>query len=363
MPERLLILNPGSTSTKAAVYDGTRPLFSRSIPHSNQDLAPFPTLNDQLDYRVALVRGLLAQERVDLSTLTAVVGRGGILPNIVAGGYQVNDALVDCLLHYPVFEHTSNLGGVMALAFARPLGIPAYIYDAVTSDELLPEARITGFKGVTRTSFCHVLNARATAHKYAESRGLAYKDMNLVVAHLGGGISISAHSHGRIIDSVSDDAGPFSPDRSGSTNTLYVVDLCYSGKYTKAEMLKKLRGEGGMSALLGTHDCREIERRIQAGDERAALVYKAQALQIAKGVGTLLGCFTELIDAVILTGGLAYSKMLTDMVIGYLHNLARVVVIPGENEMEALALGGLRLLRGEEPVHTFAPACDLSVIP
>ena len=133
MPERLLILNPGSTSTKAAVYDGTRPLFSRSIPHSNQDLAPFPTLNDQLDYRVALVRGLLAQERVDLSTLTAVVGRGGILPNIVAGGYQVNDALVDCLLHYPVFEHASNLGGVMALAFARPLGIPAYIYDAATS--------------------------------------------------------------------------------------------------------------------------------------------------------------------------------------------------------------------------------------
>ena len=159
-----------------------------------------------------------------------------------------------------------------------------------------------------------MLNARATAHKYAESRGLAYKDMNLVVAHLGGGISISAHSHGRIIDSVSDDAGPFSPDRSGSTNTLYVVDLCYSGKYTKAEMLKKLRGEGGMSALLGTHDCREIERRIQAGDERAALVYKAQALQIAKGVGTLLGCFTELIDAVILTGGLANSKMLTDKI-------------------------------------------------
>ena len=143
----------------------------------------------------------------------------------------------------------------------------------------------------------------------------------------------------------------------------YVVELCYSGRYTKAQMMKKIRGEGGMSALLGTHDCREIERRIQAGDERAALVYKAQALQIAKGVGTLLGCFTELIDAVILTGGLAYSKMLTDMVIGYLHNLARVVVIPGENEMEALALGGLRLLRGEEPVHTFAPACDLSVIP
>lgn len=363
MAQLILVLNPGSTSTKAAVYEDERPLLSCSIAHTNQDLAPYPTLYDQLDYRVSLVRSWLAREGFDLKRLAAVVGRGGIIPNIVAGGYRVDAGLLDCLRHHTVFDHASNLGGLMAAAFADPLGIPAFIYDAVTSDELLPEARITGFKGVTRTSFCHVLNARATAHKYAESRGLAYKDMNLVVAHLGGGISISAHSHGRIIDSVSDDAGPFSPDRSGSTNTLYVVDLCYSGKYTKAEMLKKLRGEGGMSALLGTHDCREIERRIQAGDERAALVYKAQALQIAKGVGTLLGCFTELIDAVILTGGLAYSKMLTDMVIGYLHNLARVVVIPGENEMEALALGGLRLLRGEEPVHTFAPACDLSVIP
>ena len=338
---------------------------------TGEDIKVFTTRPDTLfgaTYMVlspehALVRGWLAQEGVDLSTLSAVVGRGGIIPNIVAGGYLVDDNLADCLRNYPVFDHASNLGGLMARAFAQPLGIPAYIYDAVTSDEMVPEARVTGFKEVMRTSFCHVLNARATSHKYAETLGRRYEDMNLVVAHLGGGISISAHRHGRIIDSVSDDAGPFSPDRSGSLNMLYVVDLCYSGKYTKKDMLKKLRGEGGMSALLGTHDCREIERRIQAGDERAALVYKAQALQIAKGVGTLLGCFTELIDAVILTGGLAYSKMLTDMVIGYLHNLARVVVIPGENEMEALALGGLRLLRGEEPVHTFAPACDLSVIP
>ena len=206
---------------------------------------------------------------------------------------------------------------------------------------------------MTRTSFCHVLNARATSHKYAQTLGRKYKDMNLVVAHLGGGISISAHSHGRIIDSVADDAGPFSPDRSGSLNMLYVVDMCYSGKYTKPEMLKKLRGEGGMSALLGTHDCQEIERRIQNGDEWASLVYKAQALQISKGVGIMLGCFTELIDAVILTGGLANSKKLTGMVIDYLHNLVKVVVIPGENEMEALALGALRILRGEEQVHIF----------
>ena len=183
--------------------------------------------------------------------------------------------------------------------------------------------------------------------------------MNLVVAHLGGGISISAHSRGRIIDSVSDDAGPFSPDRGGSLNMLYVLDMCYSGKYTKAEMLKKMRGEGGMSALLGTHDCQEVERRIAQGDEWAALVYQAQALQIAKGVGTMLACFTGLIDAVILTGGLANSQKLTGMVIDYLHNLCRVVVIPGENEMEALALGALRILSGEESAHQFHPVCPV----
>lgn len=360
MSHMILVLNPGSTSTKAAVYGDDQPLISKSIVHTNQDLAPYPALNDQLDYRVALVRGWLGQQGFDLSTLSAVVGRGGIIPNIVAGGYLVDDGLADCLLHHTVFDHASNLGGLMARSFAGPLHIPAYIYDAVTSDELLPEARVTGFREVTRTSFCHVLNARATAHKYARSMGRRYEDMNLVIAHLGGGISISAHSHGRIIDSVSDDAGPFSPDRAGSLNMLYVVDMCYSGKYTKGEMLKKLRGEGGMSALLGTHDCQEVERRIQGGDEWAALVYKAQALQIAKGVGIMLGCFTQLIDAVILTGGLANSKMLTGMVIDYLHNLSRVVVIPGENEMEALALGALRILRGEEQPHVFHPACALT---
>jgi len=359
MADLILVLNPGSTSTKAAVYEDEHPLLTRSIVHTNQELSPYPALNDQLDYRVALVRSWLAQEGFELSRLSAVVGRGGIIPNIVTGGYIVDEALADCLLHHTVFDHASNLGGLMAREFARPLGIPAYIYDAVTSDELPPEARVTGFREVTRTSFCHVLNARATGHKYAQAMGRRYEDMNLVIAHLGGGISISAHSHGRIIDSVSDDAGPFSPDRSGSLNMLYVVDMCYSGKYTKPEMLKKLRGEGGMSALLGTHDCREVEERIAQGDEWAALVYQAQALQIAKGVGVMLGCFTELIDAVILTGGLANSKKLTGMVIGYLHNLCRVVVIPGENEMEALALGALRILRGEEESRVYHPVCPL----
>lgn len=355
----ILVLNPGSTSTKAAIYRDEERLLFTSIPHTNDELSVYPTLNDQLGHRVAFVQKWLDSEGFDAGTLSAVVGRGGIIPNIVSGGYLVDQVMFDCIRDHPIFEHASNLGGLMARTFAQPLGIPAYIYDAVTSDELLPEARITGFKEVIRTSFCHVLNARATSIKYAQSLGRRYEDMNLVVAHLGGGISISAHCHGRIIDSVSDDAGPFSPDRSGSLNLEYVLDLCYSGKYTRSEMMRKLRGGGGLSALLGTHDCQEVERRIQNGDERAALVYKAQALQISKGVGIMLGCFTEPIDAVILTGGLANSKLLTGMVEGYLKHLCRVVILPGENEMEALALGALRILRGEEPLNTFRPACSL----
>ena len=358
--ERLLILNPGSTSTKLAVFDGEEPLFVESITHSAEELAPFDCVADQYEFRRELVLDCLKRHSVPLDSLTAIVSRGGLLTPIEAGAYEVNDDMVWQLKNKPQNEHASNVGAMIARSISLQLGIPAYIYDAVTSDELPPEARVTGFKEVTRTSFCHVLNARATSHKYAETLGRRYEDMNLVVAHLGGGISISAHRHGRIIDSVSDDAGPFSPDRAGSLNMLYVVDLCYSGKYTKAQMLKKLRGEGGMSALLGTHDCREIERRIQEGDEWAALVYQAQALQIAKGVGIMLGCFTELIDAVILTGGLANSKKLTGMVIDCLHNLVKVVVIPGENEMEALAQGGLRILDGREQVHIFRPACALT---
>lgn len=350
-----LILNPGSTSTKIAVYEDEKPVLEKKLDHSNQDLLPYHTINDQLDYRVGLVRSWLAREKCDLSKLDAVVGRGGIIPGIVTGGYRVDEHLVECLRSYPVFDHASNLGGIMAAEFAIPLGIPAFIYDAVTGDELVPEARITGFKEVIRTSFCHVLNARATAHKYAQSLGRAYEDMNLVVAHLGGGISISAHCKGRIIDSVADDAGPFSPDRSGSLNLVYAVRMCYSGKYTEEQMLKKLRGEGGMSALLGTHDCIEVERRIANGDEWAALVYKALALQIAKGVTMLFGCFTQMLDGVILTGGLAHSKLLTGMVLEYLHSWCRVVILPGENEMEALAWGGLRLLRGQEQARVFNP--------
>ncbi|MFR3923348.1 MAG: butyrate kinase [Dysosmobacter welbionis] len=274
---------------------------------------------------MALVRGLLAQERGPVHPHR----RGGPRRHPAqhrGRGYQVNDALVDCLPTIRSLSTPQTWEAWMALAFARPLGIPAYIYDAVTSDELLPEARITGFKGVTRTSFCHVLNARATAHKYAESRGLAYKDMNLVVAHLGAAsvsvLTATAESLTRY---------PMTPAPSPRPLGKHQHPMWWTqqfGKYTKAEMLKKLRGEGACPPCWAPR--LPGDREAHPGGRQRAALRTGPGLQIAKGVGTLLGCFTELIDAVILTGGLAYSKMLTDMVIGYLHNLARVVVIPGE---------------------------------
>ena len=348
MSFRILAINPGSTSTKIAVYDNEKEVFSKNIEHATEELNRFAELIDQFDYRKDIIRESLMAANIDVSNLSAVVGRGGIIKNLTTGGYVVNEIMKNELANNPVFIHASNLGGLIAESFAKPLGIPAYIYDAVTSNELLPVAKVTGFKEVERESFCHVLNSRAMSRKLAENQGKKYEDMNYVVAHMGGGVSISAHQHGRIIDSVSDDAGPFSPDRSGSLNLIYVVDMCYSGKYTKKEMLKKIRGEGGLKSLIGTHDCREIEKKIIAGDEYAKLVYEAQALQIAKGIGIMLASFEEKIDAVILTGGMAYSTMLTDMIKKRIERLVPVEVLAGENEMEALAFGGLRILKGEE---------------
>jgi butyrate kinase len=350
MSYRILAINPGSTSTKVAVYDEEKEIFSKNIDHSIEELNKFAELIEQFDYRKDIIKKILDESDIDIHTLSAVVGRGGIVRNLTTGGYIVNEKMKNELTNNPIFLHASNLGGLIAYSFAKPLGIPAYIYDAVTSNELLPIAKITGFKEVERESFCHVLNSRAISIKLAKSHGKNYEDMNYVVAHMGGGISISAHDHGRIIDSVSDDAGPFSPERSGSLNLIYVVDMCYSGKYTKKEMLKKIRGEGGLKSLLGTTDCREIEKRILNGDEYAKLVYEAEALQVAKGIGIMLACFEEKIDAVILTGGMAYSTMLTDLIKKRIDRLVPIEVVAGENEMEALALGTLRMLKGEEKV-------------
>ncbi|GAB6179698.1 butyrate kinase [Desulfotomaculum defluvii] len=349
----ILAINPGSTSTKLAVYKNDKELFMESINHSNEDLEKCKGLKDQFEMRKELIVEALARHNFSLYNLSAVVGRGGQLPPVKAGGYYVNEAMKRRIIQGPIVNHASNLGALLAWAMARPNEIPAYIYDAVSSDELKPVAKVTGIPEIVRKSFCHVLNSKATARKVAQSQGKKYEDMNFIVGHLGGGISISAHERGKIVDVITDDAGPFSPERSGSVPLLYIVDMCYSGEYSKKDLIKKLRGMGGLKAHLGTHDCREIETMIAQGNDRAKFLYEALAYQVAKGIGELSPTIDGKIDGIILTGGIAYSKMMIDMITKRVVFIAPVIVIPGENELESLALGALRILRGEEPCNEY----------
>jgi butyrate kinase len=344
----ILTINPGSTSTKIGVFENETEVFTQSVEHDSTILETFSIVNDQFEFRKKTVLEILAARQFNLHQLAAVVGRGGLLPPIHAGGYRVNQAMKDLILAGRLSPHAANLGALLADDVAAPLGIPAFIYDAVSADEMADVARITGFPEINRKSLCHVLNSKAMGRKYAQEMGKTYPEMNLVIAHLGGGISISAHKKGRIIDVIADDTGPFSPERSGGVPLLALVDLIYSKHYQKNELLKKIRGQGGLKAHLGSGDIREIEKRILFGDTKAKQVYAALAYQIAKGIGEMAVVLKGEIDGIILTGGMAYSEKLTSMIKGYITFLAPVKCLPGENEMEALALGGLRLLRGEE---------------
>lgn len=349
----VLAINPGSTSTKIAVYKNEERLFVRSIDHSPAEINACKGLKDDFEMRNVLINKELKDQNFNSHLLSAVVGRGGMLPPVKAGGYYVNDDMKKRIIRGPIPKHASNLGALLADAIAKPLGIPAYIYDAVSSDEMREVAKITGVPEIVRQPFCHVLNTKATARKVAQNIGSRYEDRNFVVAHLGGGISISAHQQGKIVDVIEDDGGPFSPERAGSIPLQYIVDMCYSGEYSKNEVKKKLRGMGGLKAHLGTHDCREIEKMIQDGDSHAKLVYEAQAYQVAKGIGELSPTIEGKIDGIILTGGIAYSEMLTGMIKKKVEFIAPVIIMPGENELESLAFGALRIVRGEEGCNEY----------
>lgn len=349
-----LIINPGSTSTKLAVYRDREKLVQEKVEHDAAQMQQFDKIAEQIPFRMQIIRDFMERNNVQREELSAVMGRGGLVFGLKTGGYLVNDDLCEALVNDELSQpHASNLGGLLASELARPLGIPAYIYDAVTSGELTDVAKITGIPDIERRSFCHVLNSRAMAIRYANENGLDYNRLNLIVAHLGGGISASVHSQGEIIDSLGDDDGQFSPERSGSVPSLELIRLCFSGNYTRADMVKKVRGKGGLFAHLGTSDCRVIEKMIDDGDRHADLIFQAQAYQIAKGIGLLSIVLKGNCDAIILTGGVAHSKLLTERVREYVGFIAPVVVLPGENEMEALVLGGLRILSGEEKVRQY----------
>ena len=347
----ILAINPGSTSTKIALYKNNQEIFKDSIEHSFQELEKYDSLIEQIPMRKALVLESLDKHGYYPKDLAIVMGRGGLFPPIKTGGYLVNDKMLDLVINEIIPSHASNLGCVLAYEIAQLAGVKAYIYDAVGSGELSDMARITGLVEVTRESLYHVLNSRASAIRYAESINKSYDELNLIVAHLGGGISIGAHQKGIIIDTISDDGGPFSPERAGVINSVSLINLAFSGKYDKKELTKKFRGLGGLRDHLGTSNGKEIAQMVENGDQHAILIMQAQAYQIAKGIGLLSIVLKGDIDAIILTGGLAYNKKLISDIKQYISFLAPIEVLPGEYEMEALALGGLRILNQTEDVH------------
>lgn len=352
---RILVINPGTTSTKIAVYDDEKELFRESAEHKECELAPFSRAIEQLDYRKKCVLDALEKHGISKGSLSCIVSRGGMLPPCLTGAYGVNDDMIAYVsAENNGREHISNVGCAVADAIARPLGIPAYIYDPVVVDELTPIARLTGLPDVMKQSRGHALNSRAMARKCAEEiLHRPFEDCTLIVQHLGGGTSVWLFDKGRAVDMYSDDDAGFAPERCGKLQVDSVIEMCYSGKYTRREMARRVRGNAGLRAHLGTADAREVERMIDAGDEKAKLIYDAMAYGAAKGIGDLATVVCGKVDRIILTGGVAYSKRLTGEIRRRVEWIAPVEIMPGEFEMEALSSGALRVMRGEETPHEF----------
>lgn len=355
MGEKILVINPGSTSTKIAVYEGNEEIWVESISHSLEEIKCFNTVFDQLDMRKKLIRECMEKHGDTLESFDAIVSRGGCMPPVSSGAYEVNDYMVDCLNYRPVDQHASNVGAAIALQFAREIGIKAYTYDALTVDEMLPINTITGLKGIRRPARGHNLNTRAAALKLCKDKGICYQDTNIIVAHLGGGITINLHSGGKMIDMIMDEEGPFSPERAGGMPVYAIVNMAYSGTYTKEELMKQLQRRGGMVSYFGTSDMREVEAWVEEGNEEAKVLFEAMALAVAKNIAKIAPAVCGKIDYIILTGGLAYSKMFTDYVKQRIGFLAPVELIPGENEMRSLAQGVVRVMRGEEQAKVLLP--------
>ncbi|MGC8690515.1 MAG: butyrate kinase [Caldisericum sp.] len=347
---KVFVVNPGSTSTKIAVFENENSLFEKTIRHSSEELKDFKSIIDQYDFRVNVIEKELKENGFDLRDFDAFVGRGGLLHPIESGTYRVNDDMLKDLMECRYGEHASNLGAIIAYNLAQKVHKPAYIVDPVVVDEMEPLARYSGLKGIERKSIWHALNQKAVARRAAKDLGKRYEDVNLVVVHLGGGISVAAHKKGRTIDvnNALNGDGPFAPERAGGLPTISLVDLCMSGKYSYEEMKKMLAGNGGLVSHLGTNNALEVEERIEKGDSYARLVYEAMAYQVAKTVGEMATVLYGEVDAIVLTGGIARSQMLTDWIKERVSFIAPVLIYPGEDEMRALLEGALRVLRGEE---------------
>lgn len=348
---RILVINPGGGSTKIAVFDDEACVFNYSIAHPHEELASFKNAYSQRTYREKAITEVLESESIDLSDLDALVGRGGALKPLESGTYLVNETLVDDIRAGRVqAEHASNLGALIAYELAEPLGKPAFMVDPVSVDEFTAEARLSGLPEIVRKSLDHPLNAKTVARKAAAELATTYDAINVIVAHLGTGISVSAHEKGRVVDvNNAHDGGPFSSQRAGSLPVTQLVDMCYSGRLTHGEMFAKVTRDGGLKAYLGTDDLPTIETMARAGDEKASLVIRAMAYQIAREIGACAAVLRGVVDAIIFTGGIAHSAHVIGLVRERTDFITpHVFVYPGEHEMESMALGVLRVLRGEE---------------
>lgn len=351
---KILVINPGGSSTKFSVFEGRQEILKRNIKHTGEDLQPFPTVFDEYEYRTGIITRILEEAGHPLDSFACVVGRGGLMRPVPGGTYRVNDRMVEDLKNAVNGEHASNLGAVIARNIGDAIGAPSFVVDPVAVDEMQDVARITGISDLEKKSWFHALNHKAVARKTAEKMGGRYEDFNFIVAHLGSGISIVAHEKGRMIDgSGGRTDGPFSPERSGGLLTYQLIELCYSGRYTREEMVRKVSSCGGMYDYLGTKDMEEVEKMAESGDEKASLIFRAFTYQVAKEIALYGASLKGKVDRIIFTGGIAYSQKVVSEVSDRISYLAPIEVVPGEMEMEALALGALRVLSHEEEAKEY----------
>jgi butyrate kinase len=351
----ILTINPGSTSTKIAVYDGTKTVFTETIRHDHKEIEKYAHIIDQYEFRARLIENALKAHSVEVTSLKAIVGRGGLIKPVQGGVIAVNEKMIADLKEAKRGEHASNLGGIIAYDIAQKINVPAFIVDSVMVDEMQDVARLSGLPELERISIFHALNQKATARRAAKELGKKYDEVNLVVAHMGGGISVGAHRRGRVVDvnNALNGDGPFSPERTGDLPVSSLVKLCFSGKFTEKDIQKKIKGQGGLVAYLGTSDARDVEKMVDAGNKNAQLVYEAMAYQVAKEIGAMTVAVGEKLDGVVLTGGLAYDKRFVSWITNRIGFLGRLFIYPGEDEMEALRDGALRVLAGEEKAQEY----------
>lgn len=355
MSYKLLIINPGSTSTKISVFEDEKEIFGETLRHSSEEIGKFKHIVDQQDFRTEIILKALKDNNIDIKELDAIVGRGGLLKPILSGTYKVNDVMLKDVKESVRGEHASNLGAIIANEIANSIGKSAYIVDPVVVDELDELARLSGIPELPRKSIFHALNQKAVAKRYAKENSKNYEDVNVIVAHMGGGVSVGAHRKGKIVDvnNALDGEGAFSPERSGGVPSGDLARMCFSGKYTLDEILKKITGKGGFVAYLDTNDARVVETAALEGDPKAKLIHDAMGYQVSKDIGAAAAVLNGQVDAIILTGGMAYGKPMVNLIKEKVSFIAPITVYPGEDEMLALAQGVIRVLSGEEEAKEY----------